>query len=407
MAFVGVSPKIQKIREQIAGLVKSRRPLESVLLLGETGTGKKELAHYIHQQRFPHDGAPLATLDASALHPELLESQLFGHRRGAFTGALEDITGLFEQAPGGTLFIDEIGEIPEPLQCKFLRAIEERRFRPIGAAADLEVRAQCFIYATNRDPQQMLRDGELRRDLWFRISANVIELPPLRQRGEDIVLLAETFLASFADESEPPKALTEGARRLLCTHFWPGNVRQLYHVMEGAFRLSKGNTIHTGDLRRADPDFRDCRSYFECKRNDCKVISVVHGHCWTSEYSCCRNEDGKRLPERLFLCIQCPVLQNHLIQLRDFSPASEEALLWNQIEGLTNIQNTPAFDWQKVEFPTLKKWRTFTTEKAEQKYLKELTAHCGTDTEAMANLAGLSRREIQRLIKRHNLQNKP
>lgn len=216
------------MRALFAKLARAAATHETILLLGESGTGKEILAEAIHAAS-PRRRGPFVVLDCGAASPSLLEAELFGHVRGAFTGALQDRTGLMEQASGGTLFIDELGELPIDLQPKLLRAMESRRVRRVGASTyrDVDVR---IVAATHRDLRARVLEGAFREDLYYRLAVIVARIPPLRERREDIGVLVERFLAA----QSPPRRLEElpaGTLALLEAHSWPGNVRELRNTV--------------------------------------------------------------------------------------------------------------------------------------------------------------------------------
>ena len=209
----------------------------NVLLLGETGVGKEVVAEAVHRCS-RRAGGPLVRVNCAQYNPQLLESELFGHEQGAFTGATRAKAGVFEAAQGGTLFLDEIGELPVSAQVKLLRVIEERRIRRVGGteARDLDIR---LVTATHRDLKAESQTGQFRRDLYFRLSGVTIPIPPLRERPSEIVPLAKMFAARFA-APEPTPELTEAAQQALLGYPWPGNVRELRNAVEQAVALSDG-----------------------------------------------------------------------------------------------------------------------------------------------------------------------
>ncbi|WP_273022562.1 sigma-54 dependent transcriptional regulator [Rheinheimera sp.] len=208
----------------------------NVLVIGESGSGKELVANTLHLASYRAEQRFVA-INCGALSPELVDSELFGHRKGAFTGALRDHQGVFTQAQGGTLFLDEITEMPTEQQVKLLRVLESGEFRPVGAdkAHQADVRV---IAATNRDPQQAIAEGLLREDLYFRLAQFPVHVPPLRDRGSDISGLAQHFLAYRNAQEQQEKSLTEETMRLIASHNWPGNVRELKHAIERAYILS-------------------------------------------------------------------------------------------------------------------------------------------------------------------------
>jgi DNA-binding NtrC family response regulator len=211
-----------------------------VLVTGETGTGKELLAQAIHYNG-PRGAQPFVELNCAAVPAGLLETELFGHERGAFTDARSAKPGLFEAADGGTLFLDEIGDLPLTLQGKILKALEEKQVRRVGAVRGREVDVR-IIAATHVDLPQAVRRGEFREDLYYRLSVIPIHLPALRERGEDVLLLAEHFLRSLGEQYDlTPPTLSPSIRRALLTHAWPGNVRELRNGIERALLLGDGD----------------------------------------------------------------------------------------------------------------------------------------------------------------------
>jgi len=237
--IVGRSEKmlaIFKLIEQIA------RTDSTVLVTGESGTGKEWVARAIHFYSLRRD-RPFVALNCGALPETLLESELFGHMKGSFTGASANKKGLIESAEKGTLFLDEIGEMSPLMQVKFLRVLQERRFRRLGGVEELEA-AIRVIAATNQDLPKMVAEGRFREDLFYRINVIPIQLPPLRERGEDIPLLAEYFLAKYREQmNKDVHGLSQESMELLEAYDWPGNIRELENVIERAVALEKSQTV--------------------------------------------------------------------------------------------------------------------------------------------------------------------
>ncbi len=227
-----------KPMQDVYGLIDAVAPTDvTVLIQGESGTGKEMIARAVHERSARAEG-PLVTVDSCGLQEQLFESELFGHERGAFTGADQQKKGLIEEAVDGTLFLDEIGEIPPAIQAKLLRVIETGTFRRLGGTKTLRANVR-FIVATNRNLLEMSKDGSFRSDLYYRLSSFIIVLPPLRDRRQDIPVLAQHFLDSFRKTVR--KELSPEAVRRLLAYDWPGNVRELRNVIERGFILSRAS----------------------------------------------------------------------------------------------------------------------------------------------------------------------
>ncbi len=234
---------------ELFGLIKdvSRSGASTIFLRGESGTGKDLVAKAIHYNS-DRAGRPFMNITCTAISETLLESELFGHERGAFTDAKSQKKGLLELANGGTVFLDEVGDMPAQLQAKLLRFLEEKAFRRVGGVQDIEVDVRV-IAATNRDLEKLIEDGQFREDLFYRLNIIPIYLPPLRERGEDVKLLAKYYVDVFAREfRRGTRNLSEEAVRKLMRYSWPGNVRELRNVIERAVLLSKNCSLSPEDL---------------------------------------------------------------------------------------------------------------------------------------------------------------
>ncbi|HYG09318.1 MAG TPA: sigma-54 dependent transcriptional regulator, partial [Pyrinomonadaceae bacterium] len=242
--IIGASRQMQQIYETIESVAKSDA---NVLIVGESGTGKELIANAIHYNSL-RAKKPFIKVNCAALPKELIESELFGHTKGAFTGAHADKDGLIQHAAGGSLLLDEIAEMPVELQPKLLRVLQERSYRKIGSERTYAVDFR-LISSTNRPPADAIRDGLLRDDLFYRISTITIHVPPLRERTEDIQLLAEHFFKMYARKYQRPiTGISQAAYQRLFSHGWPGNVRELQNVLERAVLLAKSNKIEPVDL---------------------------------------------------------------------------------------------------------------------------------------------------------------
>ncbi|MEE2828668.1 MAG: sigma-54 dependent transcriptional regulator [Myxococcota bacterium] len=240
----GESPVMQRVFKAIGRAAISPH---SILISGDSGTGKELVARILHQES-PRSAGPFIAVNAAAIPPELLEADLFGHARGAFTGATTDNPGKFQAADGGTLFLDEIGELPLGLQAKLLRVLERKEFYPVGAHKEVQVDVRILV-ATNRDLGEEVRAGNFRGDLFYRLNVLNIDLPPLRDRIEDIPLLANWLLEKHAREgSTPYRSLSDDAMEWLQNYTWPGNVRELENTLVRASTFAQGPVLHVEDL---------------------------------------------------------------------------------------------------------------------------------------------------------------
>jgi two-component system response regulator HydG len=248
--LIGRSPGMEKVYRILAKVAFSTHP---VLILGESGTGKELVARSIHENG-PGRAGPFIPVDCGALAPTLIESELFGHVKGAFTGADRNKEGLLAAARGGTVFLDEIGELPLDLQAKLLRALQEKEVRPVGATHAVPMSARVLA-ATNRDLIAMVAQGLFRKDLYYRLNVVNLKIPPLRERREDIPLLAEHYLERFERESGTAHRFSADALRLIADYDWPGNVRELQNAVERICTMSSGPVLHTVDLPTQLQDF--------------------------------------------------------------------------------------------------------------------------------------------------------
>jgi DNA-binding NtrC family response regulator len=242
-AMIGRSPEMEKLYRILSKVAQSSHP---VLVLGESGTGKELVARTIHAFG-PNANKPFLPVDCGSLVPTLIESELFGYVKGAFTGAMKSKDGLFVSAEGGTVFLDEIGELTLDLQAKLLRALQEKEVRPVGATHRVPIKAR-IVAATNRDLASMVERGSFRKDLFYRLNVVNLRLPALRDRREDIPLLAAHFLDRMSKGQVRKFTLNDEALRTMMRHDWPGNIRELENCIERACSLSSGPVLQLGDL---------------------------------------------------------------------------------------------------------------------------------------------------------------
>ncbi len=243
--LLGESAAIEIVCQMIAKVSRSQAPVH---ISGESGTGKELVARMIHEQGARQDG-PFVPVNCGAIPGELVESEFFGHRKGAFTGAVSDKEGLFQTAEGGTLFLDEIADLPLPMQVKLLRVIQEKTVRPIGANEELPVDVR-ILSATHKNLDELVKQGEFREDLYYRINVIELSVPPLRDRGADVFLLSEHILKRLASEMDlDVPALSDSARQKLAAYSFPGNVRELENLLERAITLCDNAVISAADLQ--------------------------------------------------------------------------------------------------------------------------------------------------------------
>ncbi|MDU2916590.1 MAG: two-component system response regulator GlrR [Klebsiella quasipneumoniae] len=279
-AIVTRSPLMLRLLEQ-AGMVAQSDV--SVLINGQSGTGKEIVAQAIHNASPRHD-KPFVAINCGALPEQLLESELFGHARGAFTGAVSNREGLFQAAEGGTMFLDEIGDMPVALQVKLLRVLQERKVRPLGSNRDIEINVR-IISATHRDLPKAMARGEFREDLFYRLNVVNLKIPPLSERTEDIPLLANHLLRQSADRHKPfVRAFSSDAMKRLMAAKWPGNVRQLVNVIEQCVALTSSPVIGDALVEQALegentalPTFVEARNQFELNYLR-KLLQITRGN---------------------------------------------------------------------------------------------------------------------------------
>lgn len=278
--LIGQSKPIQQLRVTLQKLARSQAP---VFITGESGTGKEVIANLVHRLSNRNEG-PFIAINCGAIPSELMESELFGHKKGSFTGATQDKQGLIQSAHGGSLFLDEIAELPLTMQVKLLRAVQEKRIRPLGSDTEIDVDFRV-ISASHQDLDALVQQGKFRQDLYFRIHVMDLVLPPLRERGNDILLLAEHFIHKIAKEWQiPTKRLTERSKELLLGQYYPGNVRELRNIIERAMTLSDDDSIDIQHLQTAP-----------MRQSIAPIANTLHNAQETSSYD--QFVIPKKLPE--------------------------------------------------------------------------------------------------------------
>ncbi len=271
--IIGHAPEMQKLYRVIAKAAQSVHP---VLILGESGTGKEMVARAIHQSG-PLREKPFIPVDCGSLVPTLIESELFGYVKGAFTGAHQAKEGLLAIARGGTVFLDEIGELSVDLQAKLLRAIQEKEIRPVGSIRPISIHVRVLA-ATNRDLGRAVLQGSFRRDLFFRLNVLTLHIPPLRERREDVPLLSAHFLDRLARASGVERSISDDALQAMLSYDWPGNVRELENCLERSFVLTSGPVIHKADLPPEVAGHALPTSIASPGRNEIRALAEVEKH---------------------------------------------------------------------------------------------------------------------------------
>ena len=266
LRLIGTSPSMQKVRDLIGRVA----PTDStVLICGESGCGKELVAESIHAMS-PRAGKPFVAINCAAIPATLIEAELFGHERGSFTGAMRTREGVFERTIGGTLLLDEITEMPLDLQSRLLRVLETKRLSRVGGNSDLEVDVRVLA-STNRSPAQAFAEGRLREDIYYRLAVVMVQLPPLRERGEDVLVLAEFFLTELNLRNGTRKRLSEDLRARFLRHRWPGNVRELRNAVERAYILCDG------ELNLSENDMPTLRQAQEGEGGNTDLIQMPIG----------------------------------------------------------------------------------------------------------------------------------
>ena len=270
---IGESKAIKKVQELVSRATTTNI---TVSLFGETGTGKELVAKAIHYNSASRSG-PFVAFNVSAIPAELVESELFGHEKGAFTGASYQRKGKFEEASNGTLFLDEIGEMDVSFQAKMLRALQEKEITRVGSNKNIAVNCRIIV-ATNKNLAQEVKKGNFRKDLYYRLLGLSIELPPLRERGNDVLILAAHFARSFSEENKlPAKKLSPAAMQKLRQYPFPGNIRELKSVIELAVTLSDGDLIENGDIVFGDEEIIDISQFeeFTLREYDQRIVTTL------------------------------------------------------------------------------------------------------------------------------------
>ena len=363
--IIGGSRSMQHIYEIIDSVAESDA---NILVLGESGTGKEVIGNAIHYKSH-RSKKPFVKLNCAALPKELIESELFGHKKGAFTGANSDKIGFLGQADGGSLLLDEIGEMPVSLQPKLLRVLQEKMYYRVGSDKPQEVDFR-LISSTNRSPFEAIQEGNLREDLYYRINTIEIKIPPLRERMEDVPMLAEHFLEIYAEKYKRAGAVfSEGAYEQMLNYNWRGNVRELQHVIERAILLSKDGNINELNIPK---NFENSISYASVKN---KTIS---------------NKNGKSAAEK----------PDHT------SDGNGNLLDTNNLSGEELMSEIGKFIVNNLEEPTEDEDQKDIFNELENVVVLAALKRTNGNKQAAANLLGLYRPRLYGMIKRHSLEDK-
>src|SRR6266550_4288829 len=294
-SIIGRAPEMDKLYRIIAKAAHSAHP---VLILGESGTGKEMVARAIHYSG-PYRDKPFIPVDCGSLVPTLIESELFGYVKGAFTGAMHAKDGLLAIAEGGTVFLDEVGELSVDLQAKLLRAIQEKEIRPVGSTRRIAINVR-ILAATNRDLEQAVAQGTFRRDLYFRLNVLSLRIPSLRERRQDVPILAAHFLERLSRSCGQERTLSDDALKAMLAYDWPGNVRELENCLERACAFTTGPMLHLGDLPAAVSNLQASGS--TASRNGTKIMPMAELEKQTILNTIAQLNGDKLLAARL-LCI--------------------------------------------------------------------------------------------------------
>lgn len=287
--LIGMTPEFEEICEMVQKLSQEDC---NVLIVGESGTGKELIARAIHFNS-PRSSNPFIPIDCASINKNLIESELFGHEKGAFTSAVSKKEGLIHKANGGTAFFDEISEIPIETQPTLLRAIETKKIRPVGSTNYIDVDVR-IIAATNRDLENFIKENKFRLDLYYRLNVVTINVPALRNRKDDIPLLVRHFIASFNEKTNKKvKGVTRDAEVILLRYDWPGNVRELRHVIERAFAMGASNFIDVPDLPPTLVSAVEQKSYIKATSNQIKTLEQVEYEAIVNTLNLCKGDINK------------------------------------------------------------------------------------------------------------------
>jgi len=332
--YSGIIGQSQQLREVLTKIDKVAGGDANVCIMGESGTGKELIARAIHRNS-PRRDRPLVTLDCTAIPEGLMESQLFGHRRGSFTGAVEHRNGVFALADTGTLFIDEISELPLPLQAKLLRVIQAHEFVEVGGSQPIQTDIR-LITASNKDLRQAVADGTFRADLYYRVAVVMIQLPPLRERREDIPQLVRHFLERFSTvHRRPVPAITPRALEMLTSYTWPGNVRQLENCIEQAVVLANEETIDVDVLSLDHREPKKMAGHHESAHAGLTLREVEQEHILRTLHAV--NGNRTRAARLLGISLRC--LQYKLKSYAQNESAALESIGGTQIKYPRGVQS--------------------------------------------------------------------
>jgi transcriptional regulator with GAF, ATPase, and Fis domain len=387
VALIGESKRIQSIRHAIHKISGLKNQPTVVLISGETGVGKDVVARLIHQKR--GNGHAYVPLNCSAMPQDLLENELFGHVKGGFTGATEKKEGLFHHSQDGTLFMDEIGEMPLSLQAKLLRVLEDRKFRRVGATHEEQISARHIVFATNQDLKQRVDQKQFREDLFFRINQHEIVVPPLRDRPEDIPCLIEYFCRSHPDSM--PLEFGPEAINLLLRYPWPGNVRELRTVVQRCLVEFHTNKIDANDLCRIYESFSLIADLPTCSHTGNRD---KNGSCWEIVSTPGSMVSQNKLKE----CIHCKTFHYYLqFHIKKLPPGNFISFLLRNFQTFLDVSSSN--EMKKMESQSYKEFLW----EAQHHYFECLIQNFQHDTTKISEKAEITQRQVQNILKKHRL----
>ncbi len=400
--FLGEHAEIVRIRKNLPQLAVSRLP---ILIHGETGTGKTMLASIIHELSDRGSGTYLH-LDCGSMVEDLVANELFGHVRGSFTGADRTQAGLIEAASGGTLFLDELGNLSFEAQTKLLQVLDEGKFRRVGSVDEIAVDVR-ILGASTRPLQRYVEQGRLRKDLYYRLKGIRIDLPPLRERREDILPLFQHFLAHFSQTMHRrPLRLTRDGRELLLNYPWPGNVRELLRLAEELACLHGAEYITATDLAGYDLLSNCCWQVKHCERRECPAYHRGDHRCWLVAHTLGPDGCPHELHEKLHYCLHCEVFLGYCAQVDGGTAADRFEFLSRQVREWCHhpAPQVLADGGYRVDHMSFRQFREQVVAGSIRHYLGAVMRGCDGRVEEACRVSGLSRSSLYQLLREHGLK---